>query len=137
MPRPPDDGHHGDGGGPRPFWARARIDGTALDVVTTLVRALAAHSTAGGLADPFAHCVAVAAAILLAGGAGTFDLWEEPGRLVCHVARGDAPGATAPRPDPRRLRLVPRTATPGGPGPGIVVELGPGRVTVVLLVPFG
>ncbi|ALE80328.1 hypothetical protein WY02_20035 [Pseudonocardia sp. AL041005-10] len=74
MPRPPDDGHHGDSGGPRPFWARARIDGTAPDVVTTLVRALAAHSTAGGLADSFAHSVAVATAILLAGDAGTFDL---------------------------------------------------------------
>ncbi len=55
---------------------------------------------------------------------------------MCLDAGGDAPGTTAPRPDPR-LRRVTRTATPGGTGPGIVVGRGPGRVTVVLLVPFG
>jgi hypothetical protein len=137
MSRHPDDDLYGDT--PRqPFWAHAQIDGTALDVVTTLVHALATRWVAEDLADRFGYSVAIAAATVVMGGDGTFDLWEEPGRLVCHVARSGAPDAIAPQPDPRRLRLVGRTARPSRhqPGSGIVVERSPGRVTLFLAVPF-
>ncbi|GAA2540218.1 hypothetical protein [Pseudonocardia hydrocarbonoxydans] len=142
MPRQPDDGLHvaypgGAPGGHQPFWAHARIDGTALDVLVVLARALATRWVVDDLADRFARSVATAAATVVTAGECTFDLWEEPGRLVCHVAHGAVAAATAPQPD--RLRLVDPTATPGGrePGTGIVVEHGPGRVTVMLPVPFG
>ena len=137
MSRPPDDDLHGDTRR-QPFWAHAQIDGTALDVVTTLVHALATRWVAEDLADRFGYSVDIAAATVVLGGDGTFDLWEEPGRLVCHVARSGAPDATAPQPDPRRLRLVTRTARPSRhqSGSGIVVERSPGRVTLFLAVPF-
>ena len=138
MSRHADDDLYGDDTGHQPFWAHAQIDGTALDVVTTLVHALATRWVAEDVADRFGYSVAIAAATVVMGGEGTFDLWEEPGRLVCHVARSGAPDATAPQPDPRRLRLVTRTARPSRhePGSGIVVERSPGRVTLFLAVPF-
>ena len=137
MSRHPDDDLYGDTRR-QPFWAHAQIDGTALDVVTTLVHALAIRWVAEDLADRFGDSVVIAAATVVMGGDGTFDLWEEPGRLVFHVARSGAPDATAPQPDPRRLRLVTRTARPSRhePGSGIVVERSPGRVTLFLAVPF-
>jgi len=139
MSRHPDDDVYGDDPGHQPFWAHAQIDGTALDVVTALVHALASRWVAEDLADRFGYSVAMAAATVVMGGDGTFDLWEEPGRLVCHVARSGAPDATTPQPDPRRLRLVTRTGRPSRhePGSGIVVERSPGRVTLSLTVPFG
>jgi hypothetical protein len=141
MPRHPDDGARAGRvpGGHQPFWAQARIDGTALDVAVVLVHALATRWVTDDLADRFGRCVATAAATGHDGGEGTFDLWEEPGRLVCHIARGGVSDATAPQPGPRRLRLVTGPATPVGrePGTGIAVEHGPGRVTLVLPVPFG
>lgn len=138
MPRHPCDGLPGDDRGHQPFWAHAEIDGTALDVVITLVRALATRWVAEDLADRFGRSVATAAATVVTGGDGTFDLWEEPGRLVCRVARTGAPEATPPQPHPRRLRLVTRTSTPGRPEPGsgIVIERSPGQVTLSLAVPF-
>jgi hypothetical protein len=137
MSRHPDDDLYGDTRR-QPFWAHAQIDGTALDVVTTLVHALATRWVPEDLADRFGYSVAIAAATVVMGSEGTFDLWEEPGRLMCHVARSGAPDATAPQPGPRRLRLVTRTARPGrhDPGSGIVVERSPGRVTLFLAVPF-
>ncbi|MBW0088774.1 hypothetical protein I4I73_10280 [Pseudonocardia sp. KRD-184] len=128
----------GDDRGQQPFWAHAEIDGTALDVVTALVLALATRWVSDDLADRFGHSVATAAATVVMGGDGTFDLWEEPGRLVCHVARRGAPDAIGLQPDPRRLRLVTRAVGPGRPEPGsgIVVERSPGRVTLILPVPF-
>jgi len=137
MSRHPDDDLYGDTRR-QPFWAHAQIDGTALDVVTTLVHALATRWVAEDLADRFGHSVAIAAATVVLGDDGTFDLWEEPGRLMCHIARSGAPDATAPQPDPRRLRLVTRTARTSGnePGSAIVVERSPGRVTLFLAVPF-
>lgn len=136
--RHPDDDLHGDDTGHQPFWAHARIDGTALDVVTTLVHALATRWVADDLADRFGYSVAMAAATVVMGGDTTFDLWEEPGRLVCRIVRNGAPDATTPQPEPRRLRLVARSARPSRHelGSGIVVERGPGRVTLVLAVPF-
>ncbi len=138
MSRPPDDDLYGDDTGHEPFWAHVQIDGTGLDVVTTLVHALATHWVAEDVADRFCYSVAMAAATVVMGGDGTFDLWEEPGRLMCHIARSGAPHATAPQPDPRRLRLVTRTARTSGhePGSAIVVERSPGRVTLFLAVPF-
>ena len=138
MLRHPHDDLYGDDTGHQPFWAHAQIDGTALDVVTTLVHALATRWVAEDLADRFGYSVAIAAATVVMGGDGTFDLWEEPGRLMCHIARSGAPDATAPQPDPRRLRLVTRTArtNKGEPGSAIVVERSPGRVTLFLAVPF-
>ena len=97
MSRHPDDDLYGDNAGHQPFWAHAQIDGTALDVVTTLVHALATRWVAEDLADRFGYSVAIAAATVVMGGDGTFDLWEEPGRLVCHLARSGAPDATAPQ----------------------------------------
>ena len=137
MSRHPDDDLYGDTRR-QPFWAHAQIDGTALDVVTTLVHALATRWVAEDVADRFGYSVAIAAATVVMGGEGTFDLWEEPGRLMCHVARSGAPDATAPQPDPRRLRLVTRTARTNRhePGSAIVVERSPGRVTLFLAVPF-
>jgi len=137
MSRHPDDDLYGDTRR-QPFWAHAQIDGTALDVVTMLVHALATRWVAEDLADRFCYSVAIAAATVVMGGHGTFDLWEEPGRLMCHIARSGAPGAAALRPDPRRLRLVIRTARPSRhePGSGILVEHSPGRVTLFLAVPF-
>lgn len=139
MPRYPADDLRGDGGGHQPFWAHAQVDGTALDVVTALVHALATRWVADDLADRFGRSVATAAATVVTGGDGMFDLWAEPGRLVCHIAPSGAPDATAPQPDPRRLRLVTRTTTPGrsAPGSGIVVERSPGRVTLFRAMPFG
>lgn len=138
MPRHLDDDLGGDDAGHQPFWAHAQIDGTVVDVVTALVHALATRWVEEDLADRFGCSVAIAAATVVMGGDGTFDLWEEPGRLVCHVARRGAPGAAALQPDPRRLRLVPRTVRPSrnAPGSGIVVERSPGRVTLFLAVPF-
>lgn len=138
MSRHPDDDLYGDTRRHQPFWAHAQIDGTALDVVTTLVHALAIRWVAEDLADRFGDSVVIAAATVVMGGDGTFDLWEEPGRLMCHIARSGAPGAAALRPDPRRLRLVIRTARPSRhePGSGILVEHSPGRVTLFLAVPF-
>ncbi len=138
MSRPPDDDLYGDDTGHEPFWAHVQIDGTGLDVVTTLVHALATHWVAEDVADRFCYSVAMAAATVVMGGDGTFDLWEEPGRLMCHIARSGALHATAPQPDPRRLRLVTRTARTSGnePGSAIVVERSPGRVTLFLAVPF-
>ena len=138
MSRHPDDDLYGDTRRHQPFWAHAQIDGTALDVVTTLVHALATRWVAEDVADRFGYSVAIAAATVVMGGHGTFDLWEEPGRLMCHIARSGAPGAAALRPDPRRLRLVIRTARPSRhePGSGILVEHSPGRVTLFLAVPF-
>jgi len=138
MPRYPADDPRGDGGAHPPFWVHARIDGTALDVVTELARALATRWVADYLADRFVHSVATAAATVVSEGVGTFDLWEEPGRLVCQFGRGGSPDVTAPRPDSRRLRLLTRTTKPGGsePGPGIVVEHDPVRITLFLPVPF-
>ena len=138
MSRHPYDDLYGDNAGHQPFWAHATIDGTALDVVTTLVHALATRWVAEDVADRFCYSVAIAAATVVMGGHGTFDLWEEPGRLMCHIARSGAPGGSALQPDPRRLRLVTRTARPGrhDPGSGIVVERSPGRVTLFLAVPF-
>src|SRR6185295_19529019 len=117
MSRHPDDDLDGDNTGHQPFWAHAQIDGTALDVVTTLVHALATRWVAEDLADRFGYSVAIAAATVVLGDDGTFDLWEEPGRLVCHVARSGAPAA-APQPDPRRLRLVTPTSRTTGDDPG-------------------
>jgi hypothetical protein len=54
----PDDDPHGDDTSHQPFWAHARIDGSALDVVTTLVRALATRWVAQDVADRFGHSVA-------------------------------------------------------------------------------
>jgi len=138
MPLHPGDDVSDDPGGHQPFWAHARIDGTALDVVTALVRALTRFWVAEDLADRFNHSVVMAAATVMMGGDGTFDLWEEPGRLVCHIARSAAPDVTAPLPDPQRLRLISRTTRPGSlePGSGITVERSPGRVTLFLAVPF-
>ena len=138
MPRHPCDDLPGDDRGPQPFWAHAEIDGTALEVVTALAHALATRWVADDLADRFGHGVAMAAATVLTEGDGTFDLWEEPGRLMCHIARSGAPDAIDPQPGPRRLRLVTRTVGPGRPEPGsgIVVERSPGRVTLILPVPF-
>jgi hypothetical protein len=128
----------GDDTGHQPFWAHVQIDGTRLDVVTTLVHALATRRVSEDLADRFCYSVAIAAATVVMGGDGTFDLWEEPGRLMCHIARSGAPGAAALQPDPRRLRLVTPTARPSRhePASGIVVARSPGRVTLVLAVPF-
>lgn len=138
MPRYPADDLRGAGGAHQPFWAHAQIDGTALDVVTALARALATRWVADDLADRFVHSVATAAATVVSEGVGTFDLWEEPGRLVCHFANSGSPDVTAPRPDSRRLRLLTWTTTPGGPEPGsgIVVEHNPVRVTLFLPGPF-
>jgi hypothetical protein len=134
----PDDAPHGDDASHQPFWAHARIDGTALDVVTTLVRALATRWVAQDVADRFGHSVALAAATVVTGSDGTFDLWEEPGRLMCHIARSGAPGGTAPQPNPQRLRLADRTARTNTheTRSAIVVERSPGRVTLSLSVPF-
>lgn len=136
VPGPGDD-PHGDDTSPQPFWAQARIDGTALGVVTTLVRALATRWVAPDVAARFGYSVALEAGSVVMGGDATFDLWEEPGRLVCHVARSGAPAA-APQPDPRRLRLVTRSARTTGRErrSAVVVERGPGRVTLSLSVPF-
>jgi len=138
MSRHPYDDLYGDDTGQQPFWAHVQIDGTGLHVVTTLVHALATRWVAEDVADRFGYSVAIAAATVVMGGDGTFDLWEEPGRLMCHIARSGAPDATAPQPDPRRLRLVTRTARTSGnePGSAIVVERSPGRVTLSLSVPF-
>ena len=138
MSRHPYDDLFGYDTGHQPFWAHVQIDGTGLHVVTTLVHALATHWVAEDVADRFGYSVAIAAATVVMGGDGTFDLWEEPGRLMCHIARSGAPDATAPQPDPRRLRLVIRTARTERlePGSGILVEHSPGRVTLFLAVPF-
>lgn len=138
MSRHPYDDLFGYDTGHQPFWAHVQIDGTGLHVVTTLVHALATRWVAEDVADRFCYSVAIAAATVVLGDDGTFDLWEEPGRLVCHVARSGAPDATAPQPDPRRLRLVILTARPSRhePGSGILVEHSPGRVTLFLAVPF-
>ena len=138
MSRHPYDDLYGDDTGHQPFWAHVQIDGTGLHVVTTLVHALATRWVAEDVADRFGYSVAIAAATVVMGGDGTFDLWEEPGRLMCRIARSGAPGSAAPQPDPRRLRLVIRTARPSRhePGSGILVEHSPGRVTLFLAVPF-
>jgi hypothetical protein len=138
MSRHRDDHLYGDDSGHQPFWAHGQIDGTRLDVVATLARALATCWVAEDVADRFSHSVAVAAATVVMGSDGRFDLWEEPGRLTCHVARSGAPGAADLQPDPQRLRLVTRTARPSGhaPGSGIVIARSPGRVTLFLAVPF-
>jgi hypothetical protein len=138
MSRRLDDDLHGDDTGHQPFWAHAQIDGTGLDVVTTLVHALATHWVPEDLADRFCYSVAIAAATVVMGGDGTFDLWEESGRLMCHIARSGASAGAALQPDPRRLRLVTPTAMPSRhePWSGIVVERSPGRVTLLLAVPF-
>jgi hypothetical protein len=138
MSRHPDDDLYGDNTSHQPFWAHVQIDGTRLDVVATLVHALATRWVAEDLADRFCYSVAIAAATVVMGADGTFDLWEEPGRLMCHIARSGAPDAASPQPDPRRLRLVTQTVRPGRqePGSGIVVERSPGRVTLFLAVPF-
>jgi hypothetical protein len=134
--RHPEDDLHDSGH--QPFWAHVQIDGTRLDVVATLVHALATRRVAEDVADRFRYSVAIAAATVVMGSDGTFDLWEEPGRLMCHIARSGAPDAAALQPDPRRLRLVTRAATPGRhePASGILVERSPGRVTLCLGVPF-
>jgi hypothetical protein len=138
MSRHPGDDLHRDDTGHQPFWVHVQIDGTALDVVTTLVHALATRWVAEDVADRFGYSVAIAAATVVMGGDGTFDLWEEPGRLMCHIARSGAPDPAAPQPDPQRLRLVTPTVRPSRhePGSGIVVERSPGRVTLFLAVPF-
>ena len=138
MSRHPDDYLYGEDTGHQPFWAHVKIDGTRLDVVTTLVHALATRWVAEDVADRFCYSVAIAAATVVMGGDGMFDLWEEPGRLMCHIARSGAPGGSALQPDPRRLRLVTRTARTNRhePGSAIVVERSPGRVTLSLSVPF-
>ena len=138
MSRHPGDDRYGEHKGHRQFWAHAQIDGTRLDVVTTLVHALATRWVAEDVADRFSSSVAITTATVVMGGDGTFDLWEEPGRLMCHVARSGAPDPAASQPDPQRLRLVTQSARPGGhePGSGIVVERSPGRVTLFLAVPF-
>ena len=138
MSRHPYDDLFGYDTGHQPFWAHVQIDGTGLHVVTTLVHALATRWVAEDVADRFCYSVAIAAATVVMKSHGTFDLWEEPGRLMCHIARSGAPDATAPQPDPRRLRLVTRTARTNRhePGSAIVVERSPGRVTLSLSVPF-
>jgi|SRR4029079_18037452 len=138
MSRHPYDDLFGYDTGHQPFWAHVQIDGTGLHVVTTLVHALATRWVAEDVADRFCYSVAIAAATVVMGGHGTFDLWEEPGRLMCHIARSGAPGGSALQPDPRRLRLVIRTARTERlePGSGILVEHSPGRVTLFLAVPF-
>ncbi|MCS7479132.1 hypothetical protein ACFFQW_03090 [Umezawaea endophytica] len=136
-PRPVDDSL-GDDTSHQPFWAHARIDGTALDVLITLARALATRWVAQDVAERFGHSVALEAATVVMGSDGTFDLWEEPGRLMCHIARSGAPGGTAPQPNPQRLRLASRTARTNTheARSAIVVERSPGRVTLSLSVPF-
>jgi hypothetical protein len=138
MSRHPYDDLYGDDAGHQPFWAHVQIDGTGLDVVTTLVHALATRWVAEDVADRFGYSVALAAATVVMGGDGTFDLWEEPGRLMCHIARSGAPGGTAPQPNPQRLRLANRTARTNTheTRSAIVVERSPGRVTLSLSVPF-
>ena len=61
MSRHPHDDLYGDTRR-QPFWAHAQIDGTALDVVTTLVHALATRWVAEDLAHRFGYSVAMAAA---------------------------------------------------------------------------
>lgn len=139
MPRHPADDLRGGDGGPQPFWAHAEVDATRLDVITAVATALARRWVAEELAERFVLDVAGAALTVLTETGGSFDLWEEPGRVVCHVAGSGSGDATSPRPDPRRLRLVAGSTPPGGPEPGsgIVVDRGPGRVTLTLPVPFG
>jgi hypothetical protein len=129
-----DDHHRGShDADPPPFWAHARIDRTQLVVVTALARAVAQSRAPGDVADRFGDVLATAAATLLEDGDVTFDLWEEPGRLVCHLARGSRTDGLAGR----RLRVVEETASPEPDAlrSGIVVECDTGGTTAWLPIP--
>jgi hypothetical protein len=92
-----DGGPGGDESGPgaRPFWVWASIDASTLGAVHTLVDAVARHWASDEAARRFSRAVGVAAAEAVAAGRAMLNLWEEPGELVCHIARS-APASGPP-----------------------------------------
>jgi hypothetical protein len=78
----------------RPFWVRARIDRNGLKVVTTLAYALAKRWVSADAAEGFSVAAGNAAAKVVGPGEATMNLWEEPGGLVCHIARPHPSTAT-------------------------------------------
>jgi hypothetical protein len=90
----------GSGAGGSPFWARARIDRSTVGAATTLAYAVAQHWVPDDAAARFRRAVGLAAVVATRAGSATLNLWEDPGELVCHIARSaPAPGPSLSRPD--------------------------------------
>lgn len=121
-----DHGPSRDDGGPggRPFWARARIDRSTLGAVTTLAYAVAQHWVSDETAGRFSRAVGLAVVVATGAGPATLNLWEDPGELVCHIAR------SAPAPGPSLSRSGPVRAAIGAGR--VVVSLRQHEVTVRL-----
>lgn len=107
-----------------PFWARTLIDRSTVGAVTTLAYGVALHWVSDEAAVRFSRAVGLAAVMTTGAGPATLNLWEDPGELVCHVARSaPAPGPSLSRPGPVRA-----SSTPGR----VVVRMGQHEVTVRL-----
>lgn len=107
-----------------PLWVRTRVDRSTLDAARTLAHAVARHWASDEAAGCFGHAVGLAATLATATGPATLDLWEDPGALVCHIARsGPAPGPSPPATGP--------AGSAAGPG-HVLVSLREDEVTVRL-----
>jgi len=123
-----DHGPSRDAGGPggRPLWARARIDRSTLGAATTLAYAVAQHWVSDEAAGRFSRAVGLAAVVATGAGPATLNLWEDPGELVCHIAR------SAPAPGPARSRSGSGSVGAAIAAGRVVVRLRQHEVTVRL-----
>ncbi|WP_250550401.1 hypothetical protein [Pseudonocardia sp. H11422] len=90
-------GHGHSGVEVRPFWARARIDRHGLATVTVLTYSVARRWVPEEAARRFSRMADEIIVAAVERGEATLDMWEEPDRLVCRVARGPADPSTGPR----------------------------------------
>jgi len=75
-----------------------------VGAVTTLAYGVARHWVSDEVAGRFSRAVGLAALAATEAGPATVNLWEDPGELVCHIAR------SAPAPGPSRSRSRPAGA---------------------------
>ncbi|MHA6793014.1 hypothetical protein ACVGVM_05740 [Pseudonocardia bannensis] len=79
-----------------PLWARGRLDAVALKDLRWLTYTVAREWVPELAAHEFSRAAGEIAEEAIDRGGGNWDLWQDPGRLVCHVSLGDAHPAAGP-----------------------------------------
>ncbi|NMH96787.1 hypothetical protein [Pseudonocardia acidicola] len=80
-----------------PLWARVRLGGAALESLGRITYVIARSCAPEPAARAFSRAAGEIVADAIDRGGGTWDLWQDPGELICQVVLGAPDPASGPR----------------------------------------